>query len=146
MTFILVQNDRIELTGASREAILDELRALADTRFGTAARRLRHTLAADDPFRVVDLPIRELLALLRAVDHVLNTRCASHELNRLRDLVSVADIVYAVRALGVGREVTFSSRSGPYVEGDRIVTDCGPALRVDQVDASQAPTRLLCSE
>ncbi len=145
MTHLLVHNVEVEITGASREALLNELHALADTRFGNHARKLRHTLAADGSFRVVSLPIREFLALLRALDHVLNTRAAALPLRRLRDLVSAAGIVYTIRPLG-GRDVTFSSHSGPYVEGDRVVMECGDAIRVDHVEESGEPTRLLCSE
>jgi len=146
MTYLLVQQHAVAITGAPREALLNELRLLGDTRFGNDARKLRHTLAADRSIRAVRLPIREFLALLRALDHTVNTGSTAHPLSRLRDLISAARIEYTVRQLGGQGDVTFSSHSGPYIEGDRIVTTLGEALRVDDVDASNEPVRLLCSE
>jgi hypothetical protein len=115
-----------------RETLLEELAAAAGTN-STAAELVDLLLHAGRTFTPTDA---QILILLRATDHIRRDPSRSTSSlgmlhSRLANAVNVERVVYSlVSSEGEERPTPFTSYSGEYGDGDRLVTPSGETYRV----------------
>jgi hypothetical protein len=143
---------------ATLERLLDELDRLhrdgANYDGPAAAHRIRdarQSAAEVAKLDLVEWPGSERIALVRALDHLFN----SHDLNdeaaqRLREAHTFPGMPtrYEVRSFLAGelKPTRFSSNTGEYEPGDRIVVGDGTAWKVIEVEAGDSRPRLVLDD
>src|SRR5262245_50389962 len=130
------------------EPLLEELDALAETRFGADAEGCATAIrdAEGESVDIGALPFTHSLALLRALDHLHNAGTLGPELARARGALTEPGIDYIIRDTLTGEEREWVSYSGPYEDGDRIVSDSdGPAVVLQRMRGFEPPL-LLCQK
>lgn len=135
----------VDVGQAEYEPLLDELDALAKTRYGMDADGAAGGIRQDGLVDIGVIPDGHFSAILRALDHVRNAGHLGPQLIRVRDAMAADGITYTVREPD-GRESTWFSYSGTYERGDRIVGGpAGAATVVDVIERENRPTLLVCA-
>ncbi len=150
-----VAEDRIEVAESYLAPLLSELEKLdreaAAYEAAAAAARIRQGCRALTLREPLELSRAEAWAMLRAIEHLRRFAPLAVDLLRLRDRLQ-ADLGLAASRVGYlvcdrerhEREEHFTSFSGPYATGDRLVTTDGRAWQIRHVEvaAPSEPGRL----
>lgn len=138
----------IEVPAAELEPLRAELDSLASTRLGPGAEVIARQLVG--PGARVDTSsatFEEFWALLRALDHLRNSGQTGAQAHRLRDSLVAGWVPYRLRQGAGGTETDFTSYSGMYLVGDRLVAGPDVEYRVEEIVVRETePTILVVSK